>query len=40
MTALTVFWLGIGAAQKGARAKEVKASRHLTSSVCQAETMI
>ena len=33
MTALTamdklLFWLGIGAAQKGARAKEVKPTRH------------
>ena len=33
MTALTamdklLFWLGLGAAQKGARSKEVKPSRH------------
>jgi hypothetical protein len=33
MTALTamdklLFWLGIGAAQKGARSKEVKPTRH------------
>jgi hypothetical protein len=33
MTALTamdklLFWLGLGAAQKGARAKEVKPTRH------------